>query len=71
MRLTNQLDFDWATTAIRSIIDICCLNMFLVEIGEFSTYLVDMKTPEELSWYIEFLKTLRDSPELLPQKLNK
>ena len=61
----DQLDFDWVTASIKLIIDTCCLNMFLVEIGEFPTYLMDMGTSEELRRYLHFLKDLRDSPELL------
>ena len=55
-------DFDWATAAIGSLVDICCLNMFTVEAGLFPMYLKDMNETD-LKRYLRFLEDLKDAQD--------
>lgn len=57
---TNQQNAEtqWAAEALKSVVDIACLNAFFVETGLFSTYIYDMESSIELQAFSEFLLQL-------------
>lgn len=59
----HSAESQWAKDALLSVINICCVNISVVEAGLFPCYIHEMKSTEELFHFTNFLIALRDSRE--------
>ena len=57
LKLTDNPQTDkWATRALKSLLDVCMVNMFVVELEMYPTLISDMTSANELSSFKEFLQ---------------